>query len=494
METVTKAMIVKGLRSLGIKTGDILTVHSSLSSFGKVQGGAATVVDALVETIGREGTLVMSSLPVGFPYNYRTTPTNVGTVAEHFRKMRGVARSMCPCVTAAALGPRAREFVENHHKCKSPYIGSPYDLAAIAGGYVLLLGVDQDRSTTLHCAEAYARVPYMNPAEARYVDEEGRVQTYRGVLYAGPHRNFIGVERLLREAGLVKRTKIGKCVVRLMKGKELIDFCVAQLRKNPTLFLTNNEGYYDGIRQRGMVRAARIGEEENFTLVARTSTAGRNMEEVIWHALRAGVSALEVDHVSGRDVTKMRKGELGWMSARVRERNLRIAIVRTNVLTDGAFAESVRVAQTLHADAVITPLTGTARSLKERVKAGKKAGVQVLFENAAIGFAAVKELMEKLGKDAALAFNPGNFAAAGELAFLESFRPLRKYVRYVAITDATRMGAPCLPGNGNGEVKEIMSILRCGTFDGYFSLGCVFGAGLEFDAIADAFHKQLDES
>ena len=493
MRSVTKAVIVAGLRKLGVKEGDILTAHSSLASFGKVQGGAGTVVQALLETVGERGTLIMPSLPTQSPYDYRRTPSDMGAIAEEFRKMRGVVRSLCPCVPAVAYGPRAREFVENHHKCKSPYVGGPYDLAAMAGGYVLLLGVDQDRSTTLHCAEAYARVAYMNPVEAEYVDEKGKIQTYRGTLYAGPHRNFIGVEPLLREAGLIKKTRIGKCVARLMKGKELLDFCVARLKEDPTLFLTKNEGYYAGVRQRGLVRAARISQEE-FGLVARTSSAGRNMEEVLWQAERAGVSSLEVDRASGRDVTVLGKGELGRLSARVKERNLKVALVRSAALTDHAFSESVRVAQALHAEGVITPLTGSLRRLRERAREARDAGVRLLLENVAISSRATRELMSKLGNGAALAFNPANFAAAGELPFLGCYRKLRPYIGYLAIADAAADGTQCLPGSGNGEVKELMSILRCASFDGYFSLGCNAGAALPFAVIADAFYRLLDES
>lgn len=487
-------MIVKALRGLGLKEGDILTVHSSLASFGNVQGGAATIVDALLETVGETGTLLMPSLPAGSPYNFRNTPSGMGAVAEHFRKMRGVMRSICPCVPAAAYGPHAKEFVENHHTCKSPYIGGPYDLAAIAGGYVLLLGVDQDRNTLLHCAEAYARMPYMNSTEAEYVDEKGNLQVYRTTLYAGPHRNFIGIEPLLRAAGLINRTTIGNCVARLMNGKKLLDFCVAQLKKDPALFLTKNDGYHDGIRQRGLVRAARISHEEDFTLVARTSTAGPNMEETLRQAQRAGVSALEIDRVNGRDITKLRKGELGWLSARIKECNLKVALVRTNILTEEAFTKSLCAAQMLHARAVIAPLTGTLQLLKERANEAKKAGVQLLLENVAISSTAANDLLDKLGEEVALAFNPANFAAAGESAFLQSYRKLRRHIRYVAITDATADGQPCVPGNGNGEVKEIMSILRCASFDGYFSLACNPGANLDCTTITDAFYKLLDES
>ena len=59
---VTKQDILFSLSLMGIQSGDLLLVHSALSSIGQVEGGADTVIDALLETIGPKGTLVMSTL------------------------------------------------------------------------------------------------------------------------------------------------------------------------------------------------------------------------------------------------------------------------------------------------------------------------------------------------------------------------------------------------------------------------------------------------
>ena len=59
---MTKAEIVDGLSKLGVKAGDILMVHSALSSLGWVEGGADTVIDALIEAVGPGGTIAMPTL------------------------------------------------------------------------------------------------------------------------------------------------------------------------------------------------------------------------------------------------------------------------------------------------------------------------------------------------------------------------------------------------------------------------------------------------
>ena len=504
MPTVTRPMIVKELRRLGVKPGDILMVHSALSSFGKVAGGAKAVVDALLDTVGPQGTLLMPSLVAARPYDFRTSPSAMGAISEEFRRRPGVQRSLNPCVPACALGPRAVEFLRDHHRARCPYIGSPYDLAARAGGYVLLLGVDQDRNTTLHCAEALAGLPYLTGGAVPYVDEKGKTQTYKYVLGAGPHRDFIGVDPLLREAGVLKLGRIGGCVARLMKGREMLDLLVRELKKDPALFLTKNEGYFDGVMQRGRIRAAELAERERFRLIVRSSSAGRTLEEVLWYAQRAGAQGIEFDVINGLDAagnvpekaavypaTAYSAEELAALRARVEKRGLRVCVVRCIALANPGFEATLRAAKALGAGAVLHPLTGAPALLKARAAEARKAGLRMLYENVAISSKAAAELMDKL-PSAAFAFNPANFAAAGEMPFLQSYKShVKKHISYLAVSDMRPLGVPCLPGCGNAEVKELISILRCSSFDGFLSIGHGCGGNLDFAKTTDAFFDLL---
>jgi aminoglycoside 3-N-acetyltransferase len=53
--------IYNDLFELGVRNGDILLVHTSLSSLGWVCGGAQAVLMALKQVVGKSGTLVMPS-------------------------------------------------------------------------------------------------------------------------------------------------------------------------------------------------------------------------------------------------------------------------------------------------------------------------------------------------------------------------------------------------------------------------------------------------
>ncbi len=48
---IGRQTIQDGLRGLGLGAGDLVVVHSSLSSFGWVDGGADAVIDALLAAV-----------------------------------------------------------------------------------------------------------------------------------------------------------------------------------------------------------------------------------------------------------------------------------------------------------------------------------------------------------------------------------------------------------------------------------------------------------
>ena len=62
MKTITREQITFALRLGGIQKGDIVLMHSALSSIGPVEGGADAVIDAVLDAVGEEGTFAVSIL------------------------------------------------------------------------------------------------------------------------------------------------------------------------------------------------------------------------------------------------------------------------------------------------------------------------------------------------------------------------------------------------------------------------------------------------
>ncbi|QHQ60834.1 hypothetical protein Ana3638_08700 [Anaerocolumna sedimenticola] len=96
MMIVTKSQIIAGLRDLGIKEEMELEVHSSLSSFGIVDGGAKTVIDALKEVLGQNGSIFMPALRLSPELPLSETDKKLGI----FRKIKVLS----PDNTRSAMG------------------------------------------------------------------------------------------------------------------------------------------------------------------------------------------------------------------------------------------------------------------------------------------------------------------------------------------------------------------------------------------------------
>jgi hypothetical protein len=106
-----------------------------LSSFGRVEGGADSVLDAILEVIGPKGNLMLPTFnytrPIPEPYfDPAATPGHTGAIPEAGRKRAGAVRSLHPSHSVAVIGPDAVELTRDHLKVRALGIGSPIDRLA----------------------------------------------------------------------------------------------------------------------------------------------------------------------------------------------------------------------------------------------------------------------------------------------------------------------------------------------------------------------------
>lgn len=250
---VSKNDIVSGLRELGLREGDVVLVHSSLSSFGYVEGGADTVIDALLEVVGESGTVVVPTLtgsdrlsvenpPVFSP---SSTPCWTGLIPETFRRRKGALRSRHPTHSVAAIGARAENLTRGHEYCETPCgVGSPYFKLAELDGYILFLGVGLSCNTTMHTVEELANVPYHlqpDPVDAKIVNDDGTVEVIKTKIHLyGYERDFEKIEPILLSKGMMKIGRIGKAEVRLVKSRPMIELALELLKSGPDFLLKKN--------------------------------------------------------------------------------------------------------------------------------------------------------------------------------------------------------------------------------------------------------------
>jgi aminoglycoside 3-N-acetyltransferase len=235
---VRPADLTQSLGAVGIRPGDVLLLHGALSSLGRVRGGAPAVVEALLSLLGPAGTLVVPTLPdLNQPFAPETSPSTVGQLTEVVRQWPGSVRSRHPTHAVSAIGAQAVYLTAGHERSLPCGPDSPYGKVAELGGWVLLLGVDQDRNTTWHTAETIADVPYLRTLTVRVVEAGGAVKDMTLPKSPCGHRAFIELDRPLREAGLLQMGRVGQAVARLMPAGQMLAWGVARLHADPAAFL-----------------------------------------------------------------------------------------------------------------------------------------------------------------------------------------------------------------------------------------------------------------
>lgn len=255
---VLKQDILVALRKVGVRAGQTVMVHTSLRSLGFVCGGPQVVIEALLESVGAEGTVMMPTqswknldpttgvhweepeawwqlIRDHWPaYDKDITPTNsMGAVAEMFRKWPGTLRSDHPARSVAANGKHAQYLTADHDLSNIFGDGSPIGKLYELDGWVLLIGVGHDKNTSLHLADVRADYPGKHDVtEHSAVLEQGKRawKAYRTLFVDGEDFEEIG-EAFAREHTVSKAT-LGNGTIRLMRQRELVDFAVRWMEAN----------------------------------------------------------------------------------------------------------------------------------------------------------------------------------------------------------------------------------------------------------------------
>lgn len=242
----TKQQLMQHMADMGIDPKGTLLIHSSMKSIGEVEGGADTVLDAIIEYM-KEGLLILpthtwAQISLENPvFHAATEPSCVGLLTNMFMKRPGVVRSLHPTHSVAAIGREAAEYVKGEELTTSPCPregcwGRLYDRKA----QILMLGVGLGRYTFMHSVEEWLDIPN------RLTEEPHILYTIApdGTRYTVPqHRHmyaisdfFVKMDDVYLESGAMKRTKFGDANCLLCDSVKTADIAVKYLSKYPALF------------------------------------------------------------------------------------------------------------------------------------------------------------------------------------------------------------------------------------------------------------------
>ncbi|MDO4264066.1 MAG: AAC(3) family N-acetyltransferase [Deinococcus sp.] len=231
---VDPAELDAGLAALGLDGTQHVLAHASLRSFGRLDGGSRTLVDALV---GRTATLAApaftyatmlyrasDSVHARFTRDRRVS-RELGRLPQEMVERSDALRSFHPTLSFVAVGEEAA-YITRSQTLDQPYgpVGALYEL----GGYSLMIGTDWDSNTAVHYGEYLGGVPYLS----RWAELHGEVVE---MAFPNCSADFANLAPHVQDLG--RRVQVGRSTLQLYPLRALVDRAVELLEHQPRALL-----------------------------------------------------------------------------------------------------------------------------------------------------------------------------------------------------------------------------------------------------------------
>jgi aminoglycoside 3-N-acetyltransferase len=243
--------LIDGLRGLGVKSGMALEVHSSLSSFGHIDGGADTLIKALMEAVGSGGAIVMPSFAISAQMPLTDEDKQLG-VAEKSRILAedDLAANNGLGIVANAFRDRVDTItgkgtfrVSAWGKDARLHADSGFGRVIACGGHALLLGVDIYSMSSMH---------YMEDAMPQKIkqkfapSDEARMKYPENLWIIGAwvpaNKPWHKIQNEACRMGLIKGGVIGSAKCMLLQVKPVVELYRKALLEYPLAFYGLEDG------------------------------------------------------------------------------------------------------------------------------------------------------------------------------------------------------------------------------------------------------------
>ena len=252
---ITKEVLIHKFSQLGIKQGDTLLVHASLSSLGYVVGGAEALYYALRVVIGNEGTIVVPSQTVEISdtasWQYPPVPQEWHDVIRlsipayskelsyskamgAFSQLIGILpdsiRSNHPMYSFTAIGEKASEIIEQDSFDFPFGEESPLGRMYSIGAKILMIGTDFETNTSLHLAESRLNREVIHE-KSKILTKDGEKWISFKNIELDIYDDYLEIQKNFMEQYTVNHIKINEGNVYLFDMKECVDFAERYYRE-----------------------------------------------------------------------------------------------------------------------------------------------------------------------------------------------------------------------------------------------------------------------
>lgn len=240
---IEKELIDQFLR-IGICSGDVILIRASIGSVGRIEGGADSFINALLNVVGSEGTIVS----LAFTNSTFLKKPNIsdafdlkkesyaGALPNAMIRQKDAFRSRHPTCSYVAIGKFAKEITEDHDENSLAY--EPIRKIINLSGKCMLVGCvgSSPGFTTAHLAEAdlgmssLAIFPKLK--SVYYRGENGETHLFRRKDPGLCSNSFSKFYAFYVEKEILKVGFIGRAYSILATAKECYDIEYEILSKN----------------------------------------------------------------------------------------------------------------------------------------------------------------------------------------------------------------------------------------------------------------------
>jgi aminoglycoside 3-N-acetyltransferase len=247
----------EGLMALGVKAGDTLLVHTSLSKLGWVPGGAQTVAETLVSSVGNRGLICVPTFSSQNtdPANWQAPPVpqdwhdeiratmppfrpaytltrSMGAINDVIRSMPDAVRNGHPFSSFAAIGKNAERIVSDFTVAFDFDEHSPLARLYDANANVLFLGTGFANCTCFHLGEHRAgKSGTAKGGTAMMVDGQRKWVSFDTFAYCDDDFETLG-NAFETHSQTLRKGKVGQADCQLFSLCEAVDFAQKWILEN----------------------------------------------------------------------------------------------------------------------------------------------------------------------------------------------------------------------------------------------------------------------
>ena len=252
-ESLTKEIIIRDLKALGVQEGDLLLVTCAMSEIGWVEGGTKTFLDAVLEIVGEQGGVLsyaftpLYHLPLKpedarLVFDRHSDP-QAGSFVNLMMHHPNAIRSTHPSCSYLGIGKAIHKILRNHKPSSFAYQPS-LELTKVKNGKNLKVGTIQKMPGTVSIHPTQNILKLKNRTLGKYGvnyrDENGKIKLFKRDYVGGCSRGFGNFFTPYREAGAVSEGQVGNAESMLVELKRTIEIDKAILGRDPGFFFCND--------------------------------------------------------------------------------------------------------------------------------------------------------------------------------------------------------------------------------------------------------------